>query len=315
MFALCIESSHQKGMGHLYRALNFVDCLNSKNEPSIVFINNNETAYEVLKSRDIRFETVDLMDCESDWEAGLISRYGIDVWVNDRLDTDARHASNIKKYGVKLITFDDRGSGAELADIHVAAMAFAREGKPKGRKILSGLDYLILNKDIAKYKRVRKKVQNIIVSLGGSDTYGVTLKVVAILKILNKKATVHIGPSFMHRKELEAMINTDFHIISSVPSLIEEFYRYDLAVTGGGMTPFEANAAGLPCIIIANELFEIPNAKLLSEIGSSVFSGYHEEINSDFFRMELYIEKMSLAGMEAIKLNGAENVYRQIREL
>ncbi len=314
MFALCIESSHQKGMGHLYRTLNFIECLNSKNEPAIVFINNNEIASEVLNSRGISFEAVDLTDYESNWETELISRYGIDVWVNDRLDTEMRHANNIKKNGVKLVTFDDGGSGAALADIHVAAFAFAREGQPKGGKILPGLDYLILNKDIAKYKRVRGNRGNTIVSLGGSDTHGVTLKVVDILKGLNKKATVHVGPSFGHRKELEAMIDKNFHIISNVPSLIEAFFSYDLAITGGGITPFEANASGLPCIIIANELFEIPNGYLLTEVGSSVFAGYHENINKELFGMEFDVGRMSIAGMDAIKLNGAENVYRQIRE-
>ena len=39
--------------------------------------------------------------------------------------------------------------------------------------------------------------------------------------------------------------------------MAEEMSRHDLAVTGGGMTPFEANAAGLPCIVVANETFEI----------------------------------------------------------
>src|SRR4030042_3598275 len=256
MFALCVESSHQKGMGHLFRTINLIDILNVNNAQYIVIINNNKIACEILKSKDIPYETVDLADYESNWERALIAKHGIDIWVNDRLDTDIRHARNIQNNGVRLVTFDDKGSGAQLADIHVAALAFARVGQPKGRKVLSGLDYLILNKDIAKYKRVRKKVQNIIVSLGGSDTYGVTLKVVDILKGLKKKATLHIGPSFRHRKELEAMIGKDFHIISNVPSLIEEFFRYDLAVTGGGMTPFEANASGLPCIIIANEVFE-----------------------------------------------------------
>ena len=200
MFALCIESSHQKGMGHLFRALNFIDCLNSKNEPSVVFINNDKTACDILKSRGIRFETVDLLNYENDWETGLVQKYGIDVWLNDRLDTNIRHTRNIKKNGIELVAFDDRGGGAELADIRVAALAFAREWQPKGRKVLTGLDYLILNKDIAKYKRVRKRIENIIVTFGGSDTYGVTLKVVGILKWLKKKATLHMGPSFKHRE-------------------------------------------------------------------------------------------------------------------
>lgn len=315
MFALCVESSHQKGMGHLFRTINLIDVLNVNNAQYIVIINNNKIACEILKSKAIPYETVDLADYESNWERALIAKHGIDVWVNDRLDTDIRHVWNIKSSALKIVTFDDRGSGAELADIHVAALAFAREGQPKGRTVLAGLDYLILNKDIAKYKRVREKVENIIVSLGGSDTYGVTLKVVDILKGLNKKATLHIGPSFMHHKELEMAANDNFSIINKVPSLMATFYEYDLAVTGGGITPFEANASGLPCIIIANEIFEIENGKFLDELGSSVFAGYHENINVGSFNMDLDIEKMSMTGINSISLNGAENVYRMIQSL
>ena len=315
MFALCIESSHQKGMGHLFRALNFIDYLNNKNEPYVIIINNDKTACDILKSRKVNFKTAELADFENDWETGLISRHSIDIWVNDRLDTDIRHARNIKKNDIILVTFDDRGSGAELADIHVSALTFALEEQPKGVKTLYGLDYLVLNKDIAKHKRVRRKLESIIVSLGGSDTYGVTLKVVSILKALNKKATIHIGPSFKHRIELGAMIDEDFPVISNPPSLMEEFSRHDLAITGGGMTPFEANASGLPCIIIANETLEVQNGKFLDEVGSSVFAGYHEDININTFNMRLDLKKMSIVGMHAIKLNGAENVYKQIRAL
>lgn len=315
MFALAIESSHQKGMGHLFRAMNFMDFLVSKNEPFIVFINNDRTACDILTSRGIRFDTVDLTDHESDWESDLITRYGIDVWVNDMLDTDIKYARNIKKNNIKLVTFDDRGNGAEIADIHVAALAFASGGDPKGNMVLAGHEYLILNKDIARFKRVRKKINTILVTLGGSDTYGVTLKVVKILMDLKKKATIHIGPSFNHLEELECMVHNNYNIINNVPSLIEEFYKYDIAITGGGITPFEANASGLPCIIIANELFEIPNGLLLSEIGSSVFAGYYIDIRTNLFDMDFEIEKMSISGINTITLNGAENIYRHILAL
>jgi len=103
--------------------------------------------------------------------------------------------------------------------------------------------------------------------------------------------------------------------LGSVPSLIETFHGYDLAVTGGGITPFEANASGLPCIIIANELSEVPNGKLLHELGCSVFAGYYERLNKDIFKQRLDINKMSRVGMSRIGLNGAENVYRKIKAL
>ena len=53
-----------------------------------------------------------------------------------------------------------------------------------------------------------------------------------------------------------------------------------------------ANASGLPCIIVANETFEISNGKYLAGLGSSIFAGFHNYINIDAFTMELDIEKI-----------------------
>ncbi|MCK4823403.1 glycosyl transferase, partial [bacterium] len=100
MFAICIESSHQRGMGHLFRALNFAEFLDGKNSPYLVLVNNDKAACDILESRGIRFEVVDLTDLESDWETEAIRKYGIETWINDRLDTDKKHAKNIKKNNV-----------------------------------------------------------------------------------------------------------------------------------------------------------------------------------------------------------------------
>lgn len=312
MFALCVESSHQKGMGHFFRALNFIDYLNSKNSVYIVFINNDPIACSILKSKNIPFETVDLMDHDSDWESKLILKYHVDIWINDRLDTIIKHAENVNKNTIKLVTFDDRGSGAELSDIHIAALSFEKTEKLRGKRVLTGIEYLILNKEIEKYKRIRKTCKKTIVTLGGSDTYGVTLKVIDVLKTFNKKATIHLGPSFQNSAELKAVIDDNFHIISNVPSLIEVFYGYDLAITGGGLTPFEANASGLPCIIIANEAFEIQNGQFLANIGSSIFAGYYKDLQHEVFNKSLNIEQMSIYGIKNIRLDGVEKVYNEI---
>ena len=143
--------------------------------------------------------------------------------------------------------------------------------------------------------------------------YGATLKVVKILKKINKNAAIIIGPLFNHIHELEKSADERFQIKSNCRYLIEEFSKYDLAITGGGITPFEANASGLPCIIIANEIFEIPNARFLEKLGSSVFAGYHTEINELAFNKKYPIEEMSKAGIENIKLNGLENIYDEIK--
>lgn len=313
MIAISIESSHSKGMGHLFRMLNFSEYLKDKNEDFIFLINDNEKTKNILTEKKINFEVVNLSDFTSNWESLLVDKYQIKYWINDRLETDINHAQNVLENSCKLITFDDLGSGAKFSDINICGLFFNKE-KLEGKKLLRGVEYLILNNEIDKFKRERKKIQNILVTLGGSDTYGVTVKVLKLLKRYNIKATIHIGPSFEHMLELNQELTKDYTLINYVPSMIEEFAKYDLAITGGGVTPFEANASGLPCLIIASELFEVPNGEFLDSINLSKFLGYYENINEEVFEniLKLDIEQMSKQGLHILNIKAAEKIYKEI---
>ncbi len=316
MFAICVEASYKKGMGHLFRMLNFVEVLKRREKEFIFFINNDEKVKYILLKQKIAFKIVNLEDTNSNWESTLIEKYQIKFWINDRLDTSLKHAENILSKQVKLITFDDLGSGAKLSDIHVCGLFF-NKGNLEGKKILAGISYLILNSEISKFKKKRKSLNNIFVSLGGSDTYGVTFKVLNLLKRNKISATIHIGPNFKDRDKLKESLTNNYKLIEFVPSFIEELYKYDLAITGGGITPFEANASGLPCMIIANELFEIDNAKFLDSLGSSYYLGFHKNIEETLnLNLEkLPLNKMSEKGLENFELNAKEKIYEEIVNL
>lgn len=316
MYAICIESSHIRGMGHFYRAMNLIEYLMKKNERYIVIINKNEEALELLKKRNVRSEIVNLYDFKSDWESNLIDKYNVDIWIDDRMETNALHARNVKKNGIKLITFDDRGEGAKQSDINICAMAYENLKDLKGKIVLTGTKYLILNKRIDTFKGLKMEIKKVIVTLGGSDTYGVSVKVMEIIKNLYKDITVITGPTFKHFIELDRIIqNSTVVIKGAVPCLIEEIAKYDLAITGGGITPFEANALGVPCIIVANELHETQSAKYLESIGSSIFAGYHECMDEKAFEKELDIRTMSQLGMDIINTQGTENIFNEIENV
>jgi len=315
LFAICIEASHSRGMGHLFRAINLSKLLKKKGEQYIVLINNDDDAIRILKENNICYDIVDLKDPISDWETKVILQYDITVWINDRLNTVKAHSLNVKKNNVLLVNFDDRGEGAKLSDINFVALSLRNNEKLEGKNIYTGIDYLILNEEIEHYRRIRTNIEHVVISMGGSDTHGVTIKIVEIYKRMNKKATIILGPSFRHNDLLNKMIDARFIVKRSVDSLLREFNNYDLAITGGGITPYEANASGLPCIIVANETFEISNGKYLAGLGSSIFAGFHNYINIDAFTMELDIEKMSSVGIEKIPLYGTENIYKRISEI
>lgn len=315
MFAICIESSHKKGMGHFFKMINFVEYLKSKNEEYIILINEDKVSSNILKEKKMHFCVVNLHDYTTNWEVKIIKNYKIDIWLNDRLETNINHAKNVRENNVCLVTIDDLGKGAELSNIHFAAMPCIFKHNIQGEKVYTGIDYMILNKEIEKYRLLRNKQNKILVTLGGSDTYGVTNKVVTILNKMSKQADIIIGPSFEHKKELLEIATDKFNIKNYVPSLIKEFSNYDLAITGGGITPFEANASGLPCLIIANELHEIDNAEFLNNIGSSIFAGFHDNIKESLFEFEPDIMLMSKNGLDAIKTSAMQLIYNIIKDV
>lgn len=315
MFALCIESSHARGMGHFYRSLNLAQGLAETGYPCKFYLNDHAPSRQILVERGYSHQIVPLDDYVTNWEAALIQNDGIALWVNDRLDTDIRHSLKVKEAGIPLVTFDDRGTGATLADLHVAALAFDPQEQLAGAKLLRGSDFLILNPQISGYTRLRKQLSSILVTLGGSDTHGVTVTVARLLKEMNLAATIVVGPAFMHSAMLDEALTERFTLKRSVPSMIEEFSRHDLAITGGGITPFEANASGLPCVVIANELFEIPVGMALQKLGGSFFAGYHEALQLPLFTADLPLEHMSRAGMRNIGLQGTQRVIDTLLSL
>lgn len=304
-------------MGHLYRSLTLADALVRMGEDVHFLINAHEPSLQILKSRGYAHTTVNLAPEASGWETEAVQRLHASIWINDRLDTTAVHVERVKATGRPVVTFDDRGSGAAKSDLNVAALVFDLEevDRLQGGRVLTGVDYLVLNPTIARFRRARTQLGSVLVTLGGADTYGATVKVVRLLQDRPWQVTVLLGPAFIHHEALAEVIPSHFEIRHGVASMAEEMSRHDLAVTGGGMTPFEANAAGMPCIVVANELFEIPVGQTLDRLGGCRFAGHHAMIDASVFGQQLDVAGMSTRAMASVGLDGVQRVVTAVRSL
>ena len=150
------------------------------------------------------------------------------------------------------------------------------------------------------------------ISLGGSDTHGVTVKIAKWLGDNGMRATIILGPAFAHDDALASIDCRMFDIKRSVPSLAEEFYSHDIAITGGGLTAFEAAAAGLPTIVVANEPWEILHGQYLESLGCSRFAGPCEAMNLEVLHAPLDIESMSHAALSAVNAEGVKKVSQEL---
>ncbi len=317
MFVFCIESSHARGMGHLFRSLTLADALRRMGDPVRFLINAHEPSLQILKERGYQHEIVNLAPEADGWEADVARRMHVSLWINDRLDTTEAHVERVRAMGIPVATFDDRGSGAAFSDLNVAALVFDAEeiARLQGARILNGVAHVVLNPAIAAFRRTRTQLDSVLVTLGGADTYGATVKVVRLLRDKAWRVTVVLGPAFVHHEALADVMPRHFELKQGVRSMAEEMARHDLAITGGGMTPFEANAAGLPCLVVANEHFEVPVGKNLESMGGCRFVGHHDSIDASVFDLPLDIAGMSARALVAVDLEGVQRVATAVQKL
>lgn len=302
------------GMGHLFRMLNlYREILREGRQAMFVLLGHHLPGEAFLTDEQVPYLTV--TDTLPGWEDRILGRFPVRLWINDRLDTDAEHIRHLQAQGIKSVTFDDNGSGAALSDLHVAALAPMRGEQPQGALVLTGTDYLILPGSIARYRRSRSNCHSLVVSLGGSDTHGITIKLLPWLCRQSIPATIILGPGFEHNAELASAGGSQFTVKSAVPSLVAEFANYDLAITGGGLTAFEAAAAGLPTLTVANEPHEIGHCRYLQAIGCSYYIGFRDTADFSALNMTIDIPKMSQAAIANFSLGGAGRVYQALNTL
>lgn len=310
---ICIKSSKDFGMGHLFRGINLYNYLNKKCNPILV-INSDLQSMDVLNKLNIPF--VEYNQSIMGWEKNIINKYNIKVWINDRLETQADHVIEIHKENCKVVSIDDLGEGSKLAELSFYSLPFSIINSSKSLKNKTGIDFLILNSEINKYVRQRLDLNKIIISFGGTDSHDLTSRIYNYLKNSSYVVEVLLGPG-VSEKNIQ-LTNSNVIVHRNVKSLAELFSRFDLAITAGGITPIEANAQGLPCVIIATESHEIINAKFLDDIGCSHYLGFHSEIDENLLKTtvaNLNIKKMSQLGIKNIGIDGTRKTGDLILKL
>lgn len=320
-FIICIEASHQRGMGHLFRGMHLGQALSRSGHGVSFVINRDRASIDVLRSRGFSPDIVDSYHSEN-WESPIIARHAPDWWINDRMDTDEGHARTVTAAGVRMATFDDHGGGAGLAAYDFLPLDLCPASPlPNGRY---GPRYLVLDpaiKDFREARKSRSPGNSVVVTMGGSDTYGVSPAVVQALAAGTPQASLQVvaGPNFRHHEQLldaARRVPNPPRVLERVDSLTALMAEADLVVCGGGVTLFEAAALGVTALTVANETHEIPVAEWFARQGFSLHAGFHRDDFADALSRDAEVllndaekrRRMGERGMALVDLGGAESI-------
>jgi spore coat polysaccharide biosynthesis predicted glycosyltransferase SpsG len=188
-----------------------------------------------------------------------------------------------------------------------------------------GPAYAILDSayaELPKRTTIVPEVPRLLVTMGGSDPYGLTLQALHALDAMRDEdhfeCAVALGPAFMHERELQAWLAGAHrsYEIKRQNSLRDLMMESDLAIVSYGTTVYELAATGLPSIALSITEDHAQSAEIFARGGSLISLGLYSEVSPE--RLQSCIREllrdatrraaMARAGQLLVDGKGAERV-------
>ena len=320
------------GMGHVYRSLAIADEIRSVS-PSvdIQFLMKAEHAEGVQRVSSAGYSVRILSDDIPASVMKEIQEYSPNIIVNDypapmRKD----YLDSLAKLGASTVnlvdSLEDIEKPAELTSVIIATM---HENEVEPQEFYGGPAFAILRDSFAdRSTELREVGRRVVVSFGGSDPQGLTLKVVRSLDSLAMEwkdlvVQVVLGPAFSYKRELEGILPTLAYrprILENVEHMADVLSDADLVFCSGGMTVFEIAALGTPGAVICQNAREQRRMETFSGEGTITHLGLGTEVGEALVRetaRELLgsvkrRREMSEAGRKLVDARGAERAAKVV---
>jgi len=205
------DGSQRLGLGHIMRSLALAQSLKQAGVKPVFAIRNYEPKIaEILRSYDCTTELLP-QGCSFQEDllltSELINKYKAKLMITDLCNTDIldkvndyqEYLEGLKGTGVFLLTIDDLNEIAFPSDIVINPNYGAEKMNYElalNTRFLLGPSYFIFRQEFikaAKLKReIKKDARNILVTLGGSDLLGITVKVARALTEISQEASLNL---------------------------------------------------------------------------------------------------------------------------
>jgi CMP-N-acetylneuraminic acid synthetase/spore coat polysaccharide biosynthesis predicted glycosyltransferase SpsG len=239
------------GLGHIYRCLLLAYNLIDHN---IRFVISNKSDIGLKKIQDSYFPYEVIYD---DFDIGeIVKKYKCDILINDFLDTEKQYIDYCKKLGIRVVNFEDLGTGAACAD---AVINDLYEKQNDYRNHYWGSDYYCIRDEflLSKPAKFRKVVQEVLIIFGGTDPCNLTYRLFNIIKSIpnnNIHYTFILGMGYKNAEELISEANklsSNIDIVKDVKLMSEYMGKADIAISSQGRTMLELASMAVPTILLA----------------------------------------------------------------
>lgn len=257
-FYIRSEGSSRVGLGHLFRTLALARKIKETFTIKPVFwLSGGKVAAGMVKKSGFSLKIFGPASSPQQESKALLFnlRNGcLPVLIVDRPRLDGYENLGLKKRAL-LITIVNEKRRRVAGDMVIDVFSqFRKKSFSSPGLYLSGPAYQVLREEFLLYRkryRPRKRLRRILITFGGSDPYGATLKLIKIIPRLptGLSFTLLIGPVFSHRLSAKTR-PPNFKIIYSSRQMARLMSQYDLCISGFGVTAYELACLGVPTLVV-----------------------------------------------------------------
>ena len=273
-------------MGHVYRSLAIADALRELSRADVAFLMSadhteglvtvSRRGYPVRVVGDARLETY----------LEHIRDYSPAILINDMPRVEGAYLTALSHLGATTVNLVDTPEDLEATEqyehVIVSAMSQDRE-TPEG--FYGGPAYAILREQFrGRDKELREQPRLVLLSFGGSDPQGLTLKAARALQAIDPRVQIVAvaGPAFSWRREMQelgpALLRPVTLINEAGGHISELMLDADVMVGSGGMSVYEIAALGTPGVVLAQNAREDRRMREFALHGTVEYLGLGPEV-------------------------------------
>ena len=280
-----VDGGAQVGMGHVYRSLAIADALRAGSRAEIAFLMSADHTEGLLTVSRHGYPVRVVAGKAAGAALDHIRDFAPAILINDLPTIESAYLTALSHLGATTVnlvdTLADLDTTEHYAHVIVSAMNHDRE-TPEG--FYGGPAYAILRDQFrGREKEVRDEARMVLLSFGGSDPQGLTLKAARALEGLAPAVTVLAvaGPAFSYRKEFEALEPTLKRRVPLIneAAIADLMLEADVVVGSGGMSVYEIAALGTPGIVLGQNLREDQRMREFARHGTIDYLGLGTDVD------------------------------------
>jgi len=225
------------------------------------------------------------------WLAEVVGNVGAQALILDVRDDLPRAAvEELREQGILIVTLDDpseRRLAADLAFYPPVPQVHRLDWTGFTGQLYVDWEWVVLRREFAHRPPSEPHERPVIlVTMGGSDPAGLTLKAVEALALLDEdfETMVVLGPGFSHHeyiRNLLARTRRHFDVRQNVADMPGLMARADLAVASFGVTAYELAAMGVPATYLCLTEDHAESASAFVEADIAMSLGVHLDVTPE----------------------------------